>query len=245
MDSKQKIIVVTGGTRGIGRAIVADFSKSGAIVFFTYKKNDDLARSVENEYNARGFKCSQDDYEQIEYTVDCILKENGRIDVLINNAGIKADNYLMMMPFSEWDKVLNTNINGIYRWVKSVMRSMLSAKQGVIINIASVSGLVGIGGQTNYAASKGAILAFTRSLAAELGPRGIRVNAVVPGFINTDMTAVIPRNIKRQNIDRILLKRFGTPEEVAHVVSFLASDSASYIVGQEIVVDGGLTAAST
>jgi len=245
MDSKQKVVVVTGGSRGIGRAIVADFSKSGAHVFFTYNKNEEMARSVEHEYNARAYKCSQDDFEQIKYTVDAILKEHGHIDVLVNNAGIKADNYLMMMSFNDWNRVLEININGVYRWVKTVMRPMLSAQQGVIINIASVAGLVGIAGQSNYAASKGAILAFTRNMAAELGPKGIRVNAVVPGFINTDMTAVIPRNIKRQNMDRILLKRFGTPEEVAHVVSFLASEHASYIVGQEIIVDGGLTGAST
>jgi 3-oxoacyl-[acyl-carrier protein] reductase len=140
---------------------------------------------------------------------------------------------------------MDTNLNGAFRFAKAVVRPMMNAKRGVIVNIASVSGLVGIGGQTNYAASKGALLAFSRSLAAELGPRGIRVNAVVPGFIETDMTATMPRQIKQQNMARILAKRFGTPQEVAAVVAFLASDESSYIMGQSIVVDGGLTATVT
>lgn len=242
MDFKDKVVIITGGSRGIGKAIVAEFSEKGARVFFTYHKSDDSADAVAEEYGATAIKCSQTDWECIEKTLDSIVAETGRIDILVNNAGIKSDKFLMMMSFEEWNKVIDTNINGSYRWAKAVSRSMMSAQSGVIINIASVAGYVGIGGQTNYAASKGAVLAFNRALAAELGPKGIRVNTVVPGFIDTDMTAVMPRQIKRQNIDRILLKRFGKPEEVAHVVSFLASDSAAYITGQEIIVDGGLTA---
>jgi 3-oxoacyl-[acyl-carrier protein] reductase len=237
------VVLVTGGSRGIGRAIVADFSRSGARVFFTYHKSDEQAQVVAAEYNATAIKCPQAQGDIIEQSVDSILGETGRIDILVNNAGIKADDFLMMMSYEEWSKVVDTNINGAYRWSKAVSRCMINARSGVIINIASVSGLIGIGGQTNYAASKGAILAFTRSLAAELGPKGIRVNAVVPGFIDTDMTAVVPKQIRRENRERILMKRFGRAEEVAHVVSFLASDKASYITAQAIVVDGGLTGA--
>jgi 3-oxoacyl-[acyl-carrier protein] reductase len=138
--------------------------------------------------------------------------------------------------------VLDTNLNGTFRWCKAVSRPMLEARRGVILNIASVAGLVGTMGQTNYAASKGALLAFTRALAAELGPKGIRVNSVVPGFIETDMSARVPRQIKQRNLEHTVLNRFGRPSEVASVVTFLASEAASYIIGQAIVVDGGLTA---
>jgi len=226
MDFKDKIVIVTGGSRGIGKAIVSEFSRRGASVFFTYQKNNEAASYVAETYNARAYQCSQTNNDQIEQTLDSVLEKSGYIDILVNNAGIKADKYCMMMSFDEWNKIIDTNINGAYRWSKAVSRSMLSRKSGTIVNIASVSGMVGIAGQTNYAASKGAILAFNRSLASELGPKGIRVNAVVPGFIDTDMTAVIPRHIKRQNIERILLQRFGKPEEVAKVVAFLASENA-------------------
>lgn len=241
MDFADKVVIVTGGSRGIGRAIVADFSREGARVFFTYHKSDEAAQAVAQEYKATAVRCPQADWDTVEKTIDSIIVETGKIDILVNNAGIKADKFLMMMSYEEWSKVLDTNINGAYRWAKAVSRSMINVKSGVIINISSVSGLIGIGGQTNYAASKGAILAFNRSLAAELGSKGIRVNAVVPGFIDTDMTAVVPKQIRRENKERILLKRFGKAEEVAHVVSFLASEKASYITGQAIIVDGGLT----
>ncbi len=241
MNFKGKVAIVTGGSRGIGKAIVAEFARNQAEVFFTYRKNDDAARAASEEYGASAIKCSQTDWESIERTAESIISQTNRVDILVNNAGITSDQFLMMMSFDEWNKVLDTNCNGAFRWVKAVSRCMISAHSGVIINVSSVSGIVGVGGQTNYAASKGAILGFNRALAAELGPKGIRVNAVVPGFIDTDMTAVMPRQIKRQNIDRILLKRLGRAEEVASVVSFLASDNASYITGQEIIVDGGLT----
>lgn len=243
MVFKGKVAIVTGGSRGIGRAIVKAFAAQGCKVYFTYNKNEEAAEAIKDSSGAIAVKCSQLDNECIEKTVDDIIKENKRIDILVNNAGITSDQFLMMMPFDQWEKVLNENLNGAYRWVKSVIRAMMAAQQGVIINIASIAGLVGTPGQANYAASKGGLLAFTRSLAAELGPKGIRVNAVVPGFIDTDMTAVMPRAIKRQNLERILLKRFGTPEEVAQVVLFLSSDNASYIIGQSIVVDGGLSSA--
>lgn len=241
MNFKDKTVLITGGSRGIGRAVVGEFSNLGAKVFFTYNKNDEAAQAVSNEYGATALKCPQNDWDLIESTVDSIVKENGSIDVLVNNAGITSDKFIMIMTFEEWQKVLDTNLSGAFRWAKAVSRTMINERQGAIINVASVAGLVGIGGQTNYAASKGGLLAFNRALAAELGPKGVRVNAVVPGFIETDMTAVMSRGIKRSNLERIIMKRFGKCEEIAGVVTFLASDKASYVTGQKIVVDGGLT----
>ncbi len=241
MILENKVAVITGGSRGIGKAIVEEFTKNKAKVYFTYHKNDDAAALVADSCGAIAVKCSQSDNDCIDKMVASIIKDNGKIDILVNNAGITSDQFLMMMSFEQWEKVINTNLHGAYHWVKAVSRPMLSVKNGIIVNIASISGLIGIAGQTNYAASKGALLAFTRSLAAEFGPKGIRVNAVVPGFIETDMTAVISRQIKKENMEKILLNRFGKPEEVAKVVLFLSSDNSSYIVGQTIVVDGGLS----
>lgn len=241
---ENKVVIVTGGSRGIGRAIVERFAAQGARVFFTYHQREDEARKVAAACGAEGIQCSQADAAAIDATVQRVVTTAGRIDVLVNNAGITRDNWLMLMPPDDWNKVLDTNIGGAFRWCKAVSRVMLGARAGIIINIASVSGLTGVAGQTNYCASKGALLAFSRALAAELGARGIRVNTVVPGFIETDMTAKVPKPIRDQSLQRILVKRFGKPAEVAGAVAFLASDDASYIMGQTIVVDGGLTAAA-
>ncbi len=235
-------MLVTGGSRGIGRAVVERFAAQGARVFFTYHKAEDQAKLVAEAAGAKAIQCSQTDAAAIDATVASILAEAGKIDVLVNNAGITADMFLLFMSADDWNKVIDTNLNGAFRWCKAISRPMLGARRGVIINLASISGLVGVMGQANYAASKGALLAFSRSLAAELGSKGIRVNSVVPGFIETDMTAKVPRQIKERNLEHIVLKRFGKAAEVASVVTFLASEAASYIVGQMIVVDGGLTA---
>jgi 3-oxoacyl-[acyl-carrier protein] reductase len=240
-----KVALVTGGSRGIGKAVVEELRRRGATVYFTFHRHEDAAEQTAQASGGIKMLCSQADTAAIDKAVESIVQKEGKIDILVNNAGITSDQYLMMMPAEEWNRVMDTNLNGAFRFAKAVVRPMMNAKRGVIVNIASVSGLVGIGGQTNYAASKGALLAFSRSLAAELGPRGIRVNAVVPGFIETDMTATMPRQMKQQNMARILAKRFGTPQEVAAVVAFLASDESSYIMGQSIVVDGGLTATVT
>ncbi len=248
MDTPQtlagRIAIVTGGSRGIGRAVVERFAALGARVYFTYQQREDLAREVA-ACGAEPLRCSQTDGAAIDAALAKVQAEAGRLDILVNNAGITCDQFLMLMPEADWQKVLDVNLNGAFRWCKGATRPMLLQRQGVIINIASVSGLVGVAGQTNYSASKGALIAFSRSLAAELGAKGIRVNTVVPGFIETDMTAKLPRAIKERNLERILTKRFGKPAEVAAVVAFLASEEASYIVGQTIVVDGGLTASAS
>lgn len=241
-EFKDRVVLVTGGSRGIGKAVVAQFAARGARVYFTYRSHEEEADRVARDCGAKAVRCDQRDGEAIAAAVDMICAEAAKIDVLVNNAGTTADQFAMLMPADDWMSVMDTNINGAFRWSKSVMRSMLMARRGVIINVSSISGLVGVAGQTNYAASKGALISFSRALAAELGPKGIRVNTVVPGFIETDMTARIPRDIKHRTLERIPLKRFGQAEEVAGVVLFLASDVASYIMGQTLVIDGGLTA---
>lgn len=241
-EFERQVVLVTGGSRGIGRAVVERFSFLGAQVFFTYHQKDELAAEVARATGAQAIKCSQADADAISQAVDDTVRNAGAIHVLVNNAGINSDQFLMLMPAEDWTRVIDTNLNGVFRWCKAVSRPMLKERRGVIVNIASVSGMVGVMGQTNYAASKGGLIAFGRALAAELGSRGIRINTVVPGFIETDMTARLPRQIRDQSLQRIALKRFGKAEEVASVVSFLASPAASYILGQTIVVDGGLTA---
>ncbi len=244
-EFKDQVVVVTGGSRGIGAAVVNRFAGLGAKVFFTYHQHAEAADSVAQANGAQKIQCSQTDGVAVDAAVAQVLAQSGRIDVLVNNAGITSDQFLMLMPAADWERVLDTNLNGAFRWCKAVSRPMLMARRGVIINISSISGLVGVPGQTNYAASKGGLIAFSRSLAAELAPKNIRVNCVVPGFIETDMTARLPRDIKRQNIERTPVKRLGKPDEIAGVVAFLASTDAAFIVGQAIVVDGGLTAAAS
>jgi len=243
MEFAGKTAIVTGGSRGIGRAVVEKLRSLGATVHFTYSRSEEQARALEEACGAHAHRCEQCDLALIEKTVEKIVAEAGRIDVLVNNAGITSDQYIMMMSLDDWLKVVDTNLNGAFRWAKAVCRPMMTARSGAIVNIASVAGMVGIAGQTNYAASKGGLIAFTRSLAAELGPKGVRVNCVVPGYVETDMTAKMPRQFRRTSLERVLLKRFGKPEEIAEVVAFLSSEAASYVAAQVIVADGGLTGA--
>lgn len=242
MDLKDRVAIVTGGSRGIGKKTVETFSELGARVYFTYNSKHEDAEQTAQKTGAIAIQCCQEDKDAIQNIVNFIFEKEKKIDILVNNAGVTDDQFFAIAEINGWNKVLEINLNGTIYWSKSVCKPMILGGGGTIINMASVSGLVGIPGQTNYSTSKGAILAFTRSLAAELASKNVRVNSVVPGFIDTDMTAKMPRDIKKQNLGKIALKRFGRPEEVAKVAAFLASDDSSYITGQSIVVDGGLTA---
>ena len=241
MNLANKVAVVTGGSRGIGAAVVKKFAQAGAKVYFTYKNDSPQTEALASETSATPLKCDQSDSAQIEAAFDKIFSFENKIDILVNNAGITKDGFLMLMPEKDFDSVLDTNMLGAFRWTKLAAKKMFSQKSGSIIFISSVSGLVGVAGQTNYSASKGAICAFARSVAAELGGKGVRSNVICPGFIDTDMTAKIPRATAQAQREKITLKRFGKPEEIANVALFLASDDSSYITGQTVIVDGGLT----
>ena len=245
MRFENKVVFVTGGSRGIGSAIVRAFANEGAIVAFTYKNGKEEALKLEEELTGSGCKteaCAMDvtDFENVNNCIESITEKYGRIDVLINNAGIIEDCFLMFMSENAWDNVVDTNLKGVYNNCKSVIPSMIKERHGIIVNISSVAGLKGVMGQTNYCASKAGIIGFTRALATELAGKNIRVNAIAPGYIETDMLARTPKQI-RENIKGIIpCKRTGKAEEVARVVMFLASEDASYIFGQTLVVDGGL-----
>ncbi len=240
------VALVTGGSRGIGRAIVEDLARKGADVTFTYLKGEEAASELVSKCVGEGLKveaacCDSRSTDLVTTLVEGLVESRGKIDILVCNAGVTRDQYLMMMKEEEFTDVIETNLVGAYRFTKAACRPMMTARSGCIITVSSVAAIFGIAGQANYCASKGGLVSFTRALAAELAPKGVRVNAVLPGFIETEMTAKMPRQVKRGSMERILLKRFGSAQEVSKVVSFLASPDASYIVGQAIVVDGGLT----
>lgn len=240
-----KTALVTGGSRGIGRAAVLALARAGAAVVINYAKNEAAARQVLAEVEqagGRGAVVQADvaDYASCEKLVQSTLDHFQRIDILINNAGITRDNLLARMKPEEWSEVLGINLTGTFNCVRAVVKPLLKQKSGGrIINVASVAGLYGNSGQANYAAAKGGVIAFTRSLAKELGSRNITVNAVAPGLIETDMTASLPGAVKEQMLERISLGRFGQPEDVAEVILFLAA-AGGYITGQVIAVDGGI-----
>lgn len=245
MDISEKVAIVTGGSRGIGRAIVEHLTSLGATVYFTYGKNSEAAKEVESATGAVGYCCDQTDHERIRSVAEEIYEKEKGLSILINNAGITDDQFFALADMDEWQKVVDINLTGSIVWAKAVCKMMMHSGGGSIVSVASVSGLVGIAGQTNYATSKGGLLAFSRALAAEVATKKIRVNVIVPGFIDTEMTGKMPRAIKKQSLERIAMKRFGGVEEVAKATAFLASDDASYITGQTLVVDGGLTATAT
>lgn len=241
-----KVALVTGGSRGIGRAIVLALARAGADVVINYQNKDEAARAVLAEVEtagAAGLLCKADvtRLPECEKMVNAALAHFGRIDILINNAGVRRDNILALMKTEDWEVVMDTNLKGVFNCCKAVVKPFLKQKTGGrIINIASIAGVFGNSGQTNYAAAKAGVIAFTKSLAKELGKRGITVNAVAPGFIQTEMTDSLPQQLKESVLPRIALERFGSPDEVAAAVLFLA-EGANYITGSVIMVDGGLS----
>jgi 3-oxoacyl-[acyl-carrier protein] reductase len=245
MRLKDKVILVTGGTRGLGQSIVTHLAREGAIVYCNFLKSKEEAESLVREGESRGeriFSIQTDvaNLEEVERMVDEIYRKWERIDALVNNAGITRDELLISMAKKDWDLVINTNLGGVFNCTKAVAKYMITQKSGRIINISSVAGERGGRGQSNYAASKGGINAFTRAVAMELAPKGITVNAIAPGVIETDMSSQVIRRARDTIVDSIALRRMGKAEEIAHVVVFLASDESSYITGEVIRVDGGL-----
>ena len=240
-----KLALITGGTRGIGKQIALTFAKEGYDIAINYRTENDDLKNIKKEIEANNVKCFsvQGDvtkFEDCEKFVKQIVEEFGKIDVLVNNAGITRDTLLMRMKEEDFRQVIDTNLIGTFNVTKNVISYMMKAKNGRIINISSVVGISGNAGQTNYAASKAGIIGFTKSLAKEVASRNITVNAVAPGFVDTQMTAVLKDDIKEEIAKKIPLKRMGTPQDVANVVKFLASNDSSYITGQVIHVDGGM-----
>ena len=240
-----KTAIVTGGTRGIGKAIVLELAKGGCNVAFNYSKSDDIANELVKEIEALGVKAMAkkadvSDFESAKEMVKEVKDEFGQIDYLVNNAGITRDKLLAMMKEEDWDDVININLKSVYNFSKAVIMTMIKQKRGNILNITSVSGIAGVAGQTNYSASKAGMIGFTKALAKEVGKAKINVNAIACGFIETDMTSELPEEYKKKMTDMTALKRFGTTDDVAKVAKFLLSDDASYITGQVLSLDGGL-----
>ncbi len=245
MKLKDKIAVVTGGTRGIGKSIVQTLARQGAQVLFTYVNSDAKAQELESSlakenFKAKGFKVDVKDFKQVDTWKEQILDQYSGVDILVNNAGIIRDKALAMMSPEEWADVIDTNLTGLFNVTKSFSMTFMKQRQGNIINISSLSGIIGIPRQTNYSASKGGMIAFSKALAKEVAAYNVRVNVVAPGFINTDMTSTLKEDYIKHVMPQIPLARFGTSEEVASVVLFLATEQSDYITGQVIRVDGGL-----
>jgi len=243
-----KIAIVTGAARGIGEGIAIKLAEQGAQIAFTYVSDSsaDKAKTLEEKLRAMGvkaraYKSNAGDYAASEAFVNDVLKEFGTVDICVNNAGISKDNLLLRMTAEQWDEVMNINLKSVYNMTKQVIRPMMKAKKGSIINMSSIIGIRGNAGQSSYAASKAGIIGFTKSIAAELGSRNIRCNAIAPGFIETDMTQYLKEGeTSKTFLEKIPLGRFGTSEEIANTTLFLASDMSSYITGQVISTCGGL-----
>lgn len=247
MRLKGKVALVTGGARGIGREIALCFAREGADVVI-WDVNPEISAVTKKDIDALGVKGESDKidvtaYKQVEEGINKILDKFKKIDILVNNAGITKDNLLLRMSEEDWDAVINVNLKGTFNCTKAVSKVMLKQKSGKIVNIASIIGVIGNFGQANYAASKAGIIALTKTTAKELASRGICVNAVAPGFIQTEMTAKLAPTVQEKMLQEIPLNRFGKPEDVANLCLFLGSSDADYITGQTIIIDGGMVMA--
>jgi 3-oxoacyl-[acyl-carrier protein] reductase len=239
-----KVALITGATRGIGKAIAEVFAQHGAKVAFTYAGSVDKAKELEAALSSvtqiKGYQSDASDYDAAQKLVDDVMTEFGKIDILVNNAGITRDNLLLRMSKEDWDAVMNINLNSVFNLTKAVIKPMMKAKSGSIINMTSVVGISGNAGQANYAASKAGVIGFSKSVALELGSRNIRCNAIAPGFIETEMTSVLEEKRIQEWRDSIPMKRLGNTLDVANACVFLGSDMAAYISGQTLNVDGAM-----
>jgi 3-oxoacyl-[acyl-carrier protein] reductase len=243
---ENKVAIVTGASRGIGEAIALKLAEQGAHIAFSYVSSDEKAKALEEKLQAFGvrakaYKSNAGVFEECEAMVSDVVKEFGTVDVCVNNAGISKDNLLLRMTPQQWDEVMMVNLKSVFNMTKQVIRPMMKAKKGSIINMSSIIGLRGNAGQASYAASKAGIIGFTKSIAQELGSRNVRCNAIAPGFIETDMTHYLKEGeASKAFMEKIPLARFGKGEEIAQTTLFLASDMSSYITGQVLTVDGGM-----
>lgn len=243
---ENKVAIVTGGSRGIGEAIALKFAENGAHIAFTYVSSDEKANALVEKIktfgvNAKAYKSNASNYNECENLVNEVQKVFGTIDICVNNAGISKDNLLLRMTPGQWNEVINTNLTSVFNMTKQVIKPMMKARKGSIINMSSIIGMRGNAGQSSYAASKAGIIGFTKSIAAELGSRNIRCNAIAPGFVETDMTNYLKEGDSAKTfLEKIPLGRFGSADEIANVSLFLASDMSSYITGQVISTCGGL-----
>jgi 3-oxoacyl-[acyl-carrier protein] reductase len=245
MNFRDKVAIVTGSSRGIGRAIALRLAAGGARVVINYRGSEAAANEVVAQIEAAGgeaiaVQADVSDAAQAEALVDAAKKTFGRIDILVNNAGTTRDTLIMRMSENDWDVVIDTNLKGAFHCIKAVSRQMMRQKYGRIVNITSVSGIAGNAGQANYAAAKAGLIGLTKTVAKELGSRGITCNAVAPGYVPTDLTASLPEELIQQAVERTPLGRTGTAEDMAAAVAFLASDEARFVTGQVLAVDGGL-----
>jgi len=242
---EQKTALITGASRGIGEAVALKFAEQGADIAFTYLSSAERAAALEEKLSAlgvraKGYRSDAADYAAAEQLTNDVIKEFGAIDICVNNAGISRDNLLLRLTPEQWDEVMQANLKSVYNLTRQVIRPMMKARKGSIINMSSIVGIKGNAGQSSYAASKAGIIGFTKSIAQEIGSRNIRVNAIAPGFIETDMTHYLKDGGAEKWFEKIPMQRFGKPEEVANIALFLASELSSYITGQVISACGGM-----